>query len=166
MNHARHPEEGVTPQTGRRSENTGSVSQGGVREGSVGGTPELHDALAHRHKGPRARACITRVTVSGGHVALGFSCLYTGMCESVFIYKYMSVRNLYVNNHPNVGIYAVLDRFATSNVSLTPLFTPPHCVVKEIHPNLVVVMVVRMNNCSIVIFDHLLFICCLFSFVQ
>ena len=92
--------------------------------------------------------------------------MYTGMCESVFIYKYMSVRNLYVNNYPNVGIYAVLDRFAASNVSLTPLFIPPHCVVKEIHPDLVVVMVVRMNNCSIVIFAHLLFICCLFSFVQ
>lgn len=61
------------------------------------------------------------------------------VCVRVFSYKYMRVRNLYVNTYPNVDIYDVLDRFTASNVFLTfPLHSSVLCVVKKNHPNFVV----------------------------
>lgn len=51
------------------------------------------------------------------------------VCVRVFSYKYMRVRNLYVNTYPNVDIYDVLDRFTASNIfSHFPPFIPPFFV--------------------------------------
>ena len=50
------------------------------------------------------------------------------VCVRVFSYKYMRVRNLYVNTYPNVDLYDVLDRFTASHVFLTFPFIPPFFV--------------------------------------
>lgn len=74
----------------------------------------------------------------------------------------MRVRNLYVNTYPNVDIYDVLDRFTASNVFLTfPLHSSVLCVVKKKKsPQLCSLMVVHMNNCSIIFA-----FCCLFTVI-
>lgn len=120
-----------------------------MTDGSGSGNVWSEEMISCAHIYGLVRSCI-----------LNF-CVCILVCVRMFSYKYMRVRNVYVNTYPNVDIY-VLDRFTTSNIfsHFPPSFLHSLCSIKK-SPKLCSLTDVHMNNCSIVIFAF----CCLFTVI-